>query len=709
MKSMLLACQMAILSVLPFAAWAAPQGSGFTFQGQIKKTGVPVNGSCDFQFTLWDDALNVLPANQLGIMQSVNNVAIGSGIVSVELNAAGQFGSNAFNGDARWLGISLRCPTGVGAFSPLTPRTKINSSPYALHSLDVPLGGGDSVWSLNGNSAYYSNGNVGIGTNSPLGTLDLRAGASSFIRMDSSFGDLHFNGGSDGTFGLFNEGVPTGRTSFVAGNIERFSVLNNGLVGVGTGNPGMSLEVTTPSYYGTPALGASNGSGYAYLHVTGTADHSLIWDHDRSMRFGMETGRATGYYEVMRITPAGSVGIGTQAPVAKLDAYAQAKIGSTPVAVKGTAETSFDLFGNFFQGGLGVWGDSPSNTGVFGTSEEYIGVAGESQNYEGVRGIGHNINHAGVVGVNDAGSFGIAGFSPNGGFAGIWGNGTKNGVYGSTASGSDSGVHGRNDSGGWGLNGYSAGTLIGQGRFGGTGVEGISDGLGGYGVIGRAHGLNGVGVHAEAQNGNATALWAYNPGGRSSLFEGYVDIYGALNVAGSGSVRVLTITGGADLAERFEVSGDSLQAQGESDVQLEKSVHSEFQDVENTSVEPGMVVVIDPARPGKLKISTEPYDRKVAGIISGANSLSSGMVMKALGDPAADGAHPVALTGRVWCQCDASTGAIEPGDMLTTASTAGRAMKVTDLARAQGAIIGKAMTGLELGKQGLVLVLVNLQ
>jgi hypothetical protein len=59
-------------------------------------------------------------------------------------------------------------------------------------------------------------------------------------------------------------------------------------------------------------------------------------------------------------------------------------------------------------------------------------------------------------------------------------------------------------------------------------------------------------------------------------------------------------------------------------------------------------------------------------------------------------------------QADASNGAIEPGDLLTTSTLPGHAMKVIDPARAQGAIIGKAMTALAAGK-GMVLVLVSLQ
>lgn len=73
----------------------------------------------------------------------------------------------------------------------------------------------------------------------------------------------------------------------------------------------------------------------------------------------------------------------------------------------------------------------------------------------------------------------------------------------------------------------------------------------------------------------------------------------------------------------------------------------------------------------------------------------------------ASGEYPVALTGRVYCKADASQAAIEPGDLITTSDLPGHGMKVDDPSRAHGAIIGKAMTGLESG-QGLVLVLVSL-
>lgn len=68
----------------------------------------------------------------------------------------------------------------------------------------------------------------------------------------------------------------------------------------------------------------------------------------------------------------------------------------------------------------------------------------------------------------------------------------------------------------------------------------------------------------------------------------------------------------------------------------------------------------------------------------------------------------VALTGRVYVHADASFGANKPGDLLTTSATPGHARKVTDHARAQGAVLGKAMSTLDEGT-GFVLVLVTLQ
>ena len=161
----------------------------------------------------------------------------------------------------------------------------------------------------------------------------------------------------------------------------------------------------------------------------------------------------------------------------------------------------------------------------------------------------------------------------------------------------------------------------------------------------------------------------------------------ALIVSGTVTTNVLEILGGSDIAEPFEIAPAAS---------------------DGTAPIPGMVVTIDPERTGSLRVAQNAYDRTVAGIVSGANGVNVGMTLRQSGT-VADGSHPVALTGRVWCWVDADLGgAITAGDLLTTSQTAGHAMKVNDHARASGAIIGKAMSSLERGR-GLVLVLVNLQ
>lgn len=155
---------------------------------------------------------------------------------------------------------------------------------------------------------------------------------------------------------------------------------------------------------------------------------------------------------------------------------------------------------------------------------------------------------------------------------------------------------------------------------------------------------------------------------------------GSFDLAGSASVCSLTIRGGCDLAEPFPMKEEG--------------------------VEKGSVVVIDDEHPGRLKCSTRAYDTRVAGIISGANGINPGIALHQEGT--LDQGQNVALTGRVYVRADAASGRINPGDLLTTSDTPGHAMKVADHAKAQGAILGKAMTGLSAGK-GMVLVLVTLQ
>lgn len=157
-----------------------------------------------------------------------------------------------------------------------------------------------------------------------------------------------------------------------------------------------------------------------------------------------------------------------------------------------------------------------------------------------------------------------------------------------------------------------------------------------------------------------------------------------VTVQGEITAQAVNITGGADLAERF-------------------TVHP----AEDVLPKPGMVVRIDGARPGELAVSDRAYDKRVAGVVSGAGPLKPGLTLEGGGESGRT--HPIALTGRTWVLADATQHRVAPGDLLTTSDAPGHAMAVRDHAEAQGAILGKAMTALEQGQRGLVLMLVTLQ
>lgn len=122
------------------------------------------------------------------------------------------------------------------------------------------------------------------------------------------------------------------------------------------------------------------------------------------------------------------------------------------------------------------------------------------------------------------------------------------------------------------------------------------------------------------------------------------------------------------------------------------------------AVEPGTVLVIDDA--GALRESCAAYDRRVAGVVSGAGSYRPGIRLDQQSDVA--DRKPIALMGKVYCKVDAGPGPVAVGDLLTSAETPGHAMKAADPGRAFGAVIGKALAPLPCGR-GLIPILVALQ
>jgi hypothetical protein len=295
-------------------------------------------------------------------------------------------------------------------------------------------------------------------------------------------------------------------------------------------------------------------------------------------------------------------------------------------------------------GGIGTHGTSKTSTGAGGVSESGVGVHGVSKAGPGVRGDAEN----------DVAVFGNC---ENG--DGVKGHGRR-GVVGESET--FQGVFGKSRDN--------------------AGVVGESDKL--HGVFGICHDPNGGGVfgHNDA-------------GGFAAVFDGRVS-QGPCETAGdhrvTGSVQV---AGDHQVAGNVHVTGDVQLAGGD--------LAEEFAVVGDIEVEPGCVVVL--ADDDGVRVSDQPYDRRVAGVMSGAGNYRPGLILdrKAGADRC-----PLALTGKVWCKVDANYAPVELGDLLTSSPTPGHAMRATDSVRAFGAVIGKALGSLQSG-QALVPVLVALQ
>lgn len=238
--------------------------------------------------------------------------------------------------------------------------------------------------------------------------------------------------------------------------------------------------------------------------------------------------------------------------------------------------------------------------------------------------------------------------------------------------------------------------VLGRSNSGGDGVRGETnsnnDGLGvgtiGAGAVGAVVGVStklapggwfestsGEGVRAITHSDDHAAVVGVSGGlAPAGIFNGNVQITRDLSV--SGDIRLLN----ADCAEDFDV------------IESEKNVDA------------GTVMVLNES--GSMKPSNLAYDKKVAGVISGAGDCKPGIVLGRT--ESQNNRIPIALIGKVFCKVDANYSPINVGDLLTTSSTPGHAMKAVNSLDAFGAVIGKALRPLSTGK-GLIPILIALQ
>ncbi len=102
--------------------------TAFIYQGRLIQNDSPISGTCDFEFTLYDD--NQLSPVPVDGPVTQTNISVSDGYFATEVD----FGSDAFTGEGRQMGIAVRCPAGSGDYTPLSGLVMLHAAPYA-HSL----------------------------------------------------------------------------------------------------------------------------------------------------------------------------------------------------------------------------------------------------------------------------------------------------------------------------------------------------------------------------------------------------------------------------------------------------------------------------------------------------------------------------------------------------------------------------------------------
>jgi hypothetical protein len=323
-----------------------------------------------------------------------------------------------------------------------------------------------------------------------------------------------------------------------------------------------------------------------------------------------------------------------------------------PILAGGNGSATAEGIGVCGGGSIGVQGSGPTGVqGIGSGASPFVGVQGTSTQPNGI-GVYGDVTGAQAIAVKGENDAGI----------GVWAQGHVAGYFAAATNKNNDGnalqVNDANDED----------ALVSNSNSAHHAAVSAHNNNGGFAFWGASSNTGGIGIYANGQSLAAQF-------GDSGATNGNVQVNGTLNV----SVDIELGASAGDFAEEFDLTGCS-------------------------AAEPGTVMVLDGE--GAVTPSSCAYDRKAAGIVSGAGEYRAGIVLDKRTESGPRRA--LALVGKVYCKVDAGYAPIEIGDMLTTSPTYGHAMKATDAAQSFGAVIGKALRPLAAGA-GMIPVLVALQ
>jgi hypothetical protein len=426
--------QLALLALMLSlnASAVRAQTTSFTYQGSLNDGGSPANGPYDLQFKLFD-ALS--GGAQQGSTISRDDIQVTNGVFSVTLD----FGAAAFPGASRFLEISVRPGASTGAYTILSPRQQITSTPYAIKSLGAATADGLSTACVN------------CVVSSQIGSLP--AGSGSYIQNTTSQqSSANFNISGNGTAGgTLNAATVNATTQYNLGGSRALSApgMNNLFAGLGAGQ--VNTTGSNNAFFGSIA-GQSNTIGGGNSFFGRNAGGSNSTGSGNSL-FGFSAGGAnsTGFSNSFFGFNAGAANttgnnntvIGAGANVATGGLSFATAIGAGAVA---SASNTVVLGRNLDAVSV------PGNLTVAGTLTSTLpsGSANYIQNTTAPQSSANfNISGNGTVGGTLSAGAGVTGSSTatNGrGVIGQANNGTQaNGVFGTSTSGS--GVRGDSASG----------------------------------------------------------------------------------------------------------------------------------------------------------------------------------------------------------------------------------------------------------------------